>query len=140
VSLACYQLLAAAVAVGRNYDVLVASGPALETYLPFFVLTQLRRKPAVYSVHEIYPDIGVKLGYFRHRPLIRVLDWMERWCCRKTKCVRTISDGYRRQLEAEGVPSSKLAVIWDWMDTDFFNRCRGGTYSPPSGIWTGRLW
>ena len=114
----CYQVLATIVGLGRRHDVLFVSSPALETYLPFFVLNLLVRQPAVYSVHEIYPDIGVKLGYFRHRPVIRVLDWMERWCCRKARYVRALSEGYKRQLEAKGVPRSKLAVICDWIDTD----------------------
>jgi colanic acid biosynthesis glycosyl transferase WcaI len=111
-------VLATVVALGRRQDVLFVSSPALETYIPFFVLSLLLRQPAVYSMHEIYPDIGVKLGYFRHRPVIRVLDWMERWCCRKARYVRALSEGYKRQLEAKGVPRSKLAVICDWIDTD----------------------
>jgi len=118
-SFACYQVLATVVALGRRHDVLCVSSPALETYLPFFVLHLLLRQPVVYSVHEIYPDIGVKLGYFRSRPVIRVLDRMERWCCRKARYVRALSEGYKKQLEAKGVPSSKVAVIWDWIDTDF---------------------
>jgi colanic acid biosynthesis glycosyl transferase WcaI len=118
-SFVCFQVLATVVALGRRHDVLCVSSPALETYLPFFMLNLFLRQPAVYSVHEIYPDIGVKLGYFRHRSVIRVLNWMERWCCRRARYVRALSEGYKRQLEAKGVPSSKLAVIWDWIDTDF---------------------
>jgi len=118
-SFVCYQVLATIVALGRRHDVLFVSGPALETYLPFFVLNLFMRQPAIYSVHEIYPDIGVKLGYFRRRPVIKVLDWMERWCCRKARYVRAGSEGYRSQIEAKGVPSSKLTVICEWADTDF---------------------
>jgi len=118
-SFACYQMLATVVALGRRHDVLCVSSPALETYLPFFVSHLLLRQPVVYSVHEIYPDIGVKLGYFKNRSVIRVLDRLERWCCGKARCVRALSEGYKKQLEAKGVPSSKLAVIWDWIDTDF---------------------
>jgi colanic acid biosynthesis glycosyl transferase WcaI len=117
----CYQLLATAVGLRRRYDVFIASNPALEVALPFLVLGCLRRKPIIYSVHEIYPDIGIKIGVFRHRPVIWLVDWMERFCLRFAACVRVLSEGYKKTLEAKGVRGSKLAVIHDWVDTDFIH-------------------
>lgn len=118
-SLACYQVLAAAIALGREYDLLMASGPALEVALPVLVAGTLRPKPTVFSVHEIYPDVGVKLGVFRHRLTAGVVEWLERWCRARAGCVRVLSEGYKRVLEARGVSSAKLTVIGDWVDTDF---------------------
>jgi colanic acid biosynthesis glycosyl transferase WcaI len=115
----CFQLLAAAAGLTRRYDVLLASSPALEVLLPVLALGVLRRKPAIYSVHEIYPDVGVKLGIFRHRLVIKAIDWMERLCRRRAGYVRVLSEGYKRVLESKGTRGSKLAVIWDWIDTDF---------------------
>jgi colanic acid biosynthesis glycosyl transferase WcaI len=115
----CYQFLAAFVALTRRYDVLLASSPALEVLLPTLAMGVLRRKPMLYSVHEIYPDVGVKLGIFRHRPVIKAIDWMERLCCRRAGYVRVLSEGYKRVVESRGTPESKLAVIWDWIDADF---------------------
>lgn len=115
----CYQVLAAVVGLICRYDLLLASSPALEVLLPVLALALVRRKPTIYSVHEIYPDVGVKLGVFRHRPVIKAIEWMERLCCRRARVVRVLSDGYKRVLESKGTPESKLAVIWDWIDTDF---------------------
>jgi colanic acid biosynthesis glycosyl transferase WcaI len=126
----CYQLLATVIGLRYHYDVLVASNPALEVALPFLVLGLLRRKPVIFSVHEIYPDIGVKLGIFRHRPVVRLVDSMERFCLRSAACVRVLSEGYKKALEARGLPSSKVAVIYDWVDTDFIRpRPRRNTFS-----------
>lgn len=118
-SLACYQALAATVAFRRPYDVLIASGPAFEVALPVLALGLVRRRPMIYSVHEIYPDIGVKLGIFRHRLAAALVGWLERWCSNRAGCLRVLSEGYRRALEAKGVPESNLVVIGDWVDTDF---------------------
>jgi colanic acid biosynthesis glycosyl transferase WcaI len=115
----CFQVLAAAVGLTRRYDVLVAGGPALEVLLPVLTLGVLRRKPVIYSIHDIYPDVGVKLGIFRHRPVIKAIDWMERLCCRQAAYVRVLSEGHRRVLESKATPESKLRIIWDWVDTDF---------------------
>jgi colanic acid biosynthesis glycosyl transferase WcaI len=115
----CFQVLAAAVGLARRYDLLLASSPALEVLFPVLALGVLRRKPMIYSVHEIYPDVGVKLGIFRHRPVIRAINWMERLCCQRAGYVRVLSEGFKRVLASRGTPESKLAVIWDWIDTDF---------------------
>jgi colanic acid biosynthesis glycosyl transferase WcaI len=112
-------VLAAAVAFTRRYDVLIASGPAFEVALPVLTLGILRRRPMIYSVHEIYPDIGVKLGIFRHRFAAGLVGWLERWCSNRADYVRVLSEGYQRALEAKGVPRSKLVVMGDWVDTDF---------------------
>ena len=115
----CFQTLAALVGLARRHDVLVISNPAFEVLLPALVLGVLRRKPMIYSVHEIYPDVGVKLGIFRHHPVIKALEWMEGLCRRRAGYVRVLSEGYKRVLESKGIPESKLAVIWDWIDADF---------------------
>lgn len=117
-SFLCFQLLAAAVAITRRCDALIFSGPALEVFLPFAAL-RLRRIPSIYVVHEIYPDIGVKLGIFRNRHMIACLDWMERFCCEHAAYVRVLSEGYKLALQAKGWPSHKLAIVANWADTEF---------------------
>jgi len=115
----CYQVLAARAGLRVRCDVVIASSPGFEIALPLFVLAFARRIPFLYSVHEIYPEVGVASGIFRSRALIRLLEWLERLCCEWAARVRVLSDGYRRMLEAKGVPSAKLAVIGDWVDPDF---------------------
>jgi colanic acid biosynthesis glycosyl transferase WcaI len=132
---AAYQVLAAAVGLRRHYDALIISNPVLEAFLPFLVLGVCRRKPIVYSVHEIYPDIGVKLGIFRHRTVIRTLEMMEAFCYQRARRVRVLSDGYARALQAKGVPAEKLSVIYDWLDTAFLQpRPRSNAFSRRWGL------
>jgi len=113
-----FQFFASAISWRRKTDLLIASNPALEIALPLAILGFLRRKPFIYSVHEIYPDIGVKLGIFRNRVIIGLLRAMERLCCRRAAYVRVISEVYKTALEGPDVPSSKLVVVGDWTDTD----------------------
>ena len=115
----CYQVLAAFAGLTRAYDVLLASSPAFEVLLPTVALAMLRRKPMLYSVHEIYPEVGVKLGIFRHHVVIKAIDWMERLFCRRAGYVRVLSESYKGVVHSKGTPESKLAVIWDWIDVDF---------------------
>jgi len=111
--------LAALAGLGQKHDVIIASNPALEVFLPFLVLGVLRHKPCIFSVHEIYPDVGIKLGIFRRTLVIRVVEALERFCYGNAQYIRVLSEGYKRALEKKWVESFKLRVIPDWVDTDF---------------------
>lgn len=117
----CYQILTTMVGLGRRYDVLITVNPAFVVGLPFFVLGVLQRKPSIFSVHDIYPDVGIKLGIFSNRLVVQLVWIMERFCMEHSRYVRVLSEGFRQTLRAKGVPESKLVLIWDWLDTDFIS-------------------
>ena len=118
-SFVCYQMLAAAAGCFQKCDVVIASNPAFEIALPLFLLGFLRARPVVYSVHELYPDVGAAAGIFHHRPVIRLVDGLERYCAQRAARVRVLSESYARALEARGIAPDKLIVIGDWLDTEF---------------------
>ncbi len=116
-----YQLTATWAGRGQDYDVVLCANPALEVWLPFTVLSVFRRKPAVFSVHDVYPDVGVTLGVFRHRPVKAAVAFLERYCLDRSFVVRILSDSFRPGLRALGVPETKMTLIYDWVDTDLIH-------------------
>ncbi len=113
-----FQLNATFASWNLEFDVFVAHSPALEVWLPFVYHAVLCRKPAVYSVHDVYPDVGIKLGILRHKPLIAAVDALERSCLKFAHKVRILSRSFQDSLLARGVPESKLALIYDWVEID----------------------
>jgi colanic acid biosynthesis glycosyl transferase WcaI len=114
----CYQLGATFAGIGQQYDVVLSGNPALAVWLPFAYLAVLRRKPAIYSVHDVYPDVGVTLGIFRHKPVIKVVASLERFCLTHAQVVRILSESFRPGLRNLGVMESKMTLVYDWVDTD----------------------
>ena len=57
-----FQLGAARVTLCEQYDVVLLSNPALSTGIPLATASVLRRRPVVYSIHDVYPNVGVALG------------------------------------------------------------------------------
>jgi colanic acid biosynthesis glycosyl transferase WcaI len=114
----CYQLGATWAGLGKKFDVLLAPTPSLTAWLPFVTMVAMRRKPAVYSVYDVYPGVGVTLGIFRHEALIALVGAMERFCLRHAAVVRIISNGFRPELRSMGVPDDKMVLVYDWVDTD----------------------
>jgi colanic acid biosynthesis glycosyl transferase WcaI len=113
-----YQIGAVRAEFSQNYDVVLVANPALWIWLPFFYYVSLRRKPALFSVHDVYPDVGVTLGVFRNRFIISIVAFLERYCLNRSRFVRILSESFRPGLLKLEVPDSKLVLIYDWVDTD----------------------
>jgi len=114
----CYQLGATWSGFSRRSDALIVGNPSLEVWLPFAVHAVLRRTPAVFSVHDVYPDVGVKLGIFRGKAVTAGVAWLERFCLNHAASVRILSPSFQGMLAAHGVTEGKMTLIYDWVDTD----------------------
>jgi colanic acid biosynthesis glycosyl transferase WcaI len=117
----CYQAGATLAGLGKQYDVVLASSSSLNVWLPFVSMVALRRKPAIYSIYDVYPNVGITLGIFRHKPVIALVESMERFCLNHAAKVRIISDSFRPELHTLGVPDEKLVLVYDWVDTDLIH-------------------
>jgi colanic acid biosynthesis glycosyl transferase WcaI len=113
-----YQIGTSLVGLSKKYDVAFVGSSSLSSWLAFAILVRLRNKPAIYSVYDVYPDVGIKLGLFRHKPVISLVSAMERFCLENSTFVRIISDSFRPGLQALGVPDEKMILVFDWVDTD----------------------
>jgi colanic acid biosynthesis glycosyl transferase WcaI len=126
----CFQVGATLAGLRKPYDVCLFSNPALEVWLPFACLSGWRAKPAIFSVHDVYPEVGVTLGIFRHRAVIAAVAFLERFCLRGSAYVRVLSQAFRQPLKRLGVPDEKIALIYDWVDTDLIKpRPRDNSFS-----------
>lgn len=99
-------------------DVFISITPSLEVWLPFTLFARLRKKPVVYSVHDVYPDSGIQLGIFRHRPVIHFITALERSCATRAGVVRVLSQSFIPGVERLGVPRERIRLIYDWVDTE----------------------
>ena len=113
-----YQLGATLPALRLNPDIVLSATPAMGVWLPYAVLTRLRRKPAVYSVHDVYPEVGIKLGIFHNPAVIGAVTWLERSCLAGARRVRILSESFGPRIKELGVEGDKLCLIYDWVDTD----------------------
>jgi colanic acid biosynthesis glycosyl transferase WcaI len=113
-----YQLCVTWAGLGKKYDVVMAASSSLTAFLPFVSMVVLPRKPAIYSVYDVYPKVGITLGIFRNKLVIAMVASMERFCLNHATMVRIISDSFRPDLRAMGVPDKKMVLVYDWVDTD----------------------
>ena len=114
-----YQLGASWQGLFLDYEVVFVANPALWVWLPFILLVVLRRKPAVFSIYDLYPDVGVRLGIFRSPLIYHLVRILEKFCLHHAAKVRLISESFRNGIHQLGVPDAKICLIPDWVDAHF---------------------
>jgi colanic acid biosynthesis glycosyl transferase WcaI len=102
-----------------QYDVVLVPSPPLTNGIAAFLMSRLRRVPFVYNVQDIYPDIAIRLGVMTNPQVIAAFRTLEKFVYRKAAAVSVISEGFRLNLLAKGVPDSKLHVIPNFVDPEF---------------------
>lgn len=135
----CFQVGALIASLSLKYDAAIITNPALETWLPLTWHTVFRRKPVVFSVFDVYPDVGIKLGVFRSTAVINMVSALERSCLRHSAVVQIISENFKPGLRALGVDDSKMDLIDVWVDTEFIRPLpRNNDFSRQHGL-TGKF-
>lgn len=103
---------------GKN-DLLFLRTPPLQLGLPAFAAKRLRGARVLLSVQDIHPDLAIESGILRNPAGIRFARSLEKWVYGLADRVVVISEGFRRNLLAKGVPDPKMRVIPNWVDTEF---------------------
>ncbi len=132
---AVFQGLTTIAGLRFDYDALLITNPALETFLPFATLSWLRRKPAVFCVWDVYPDVGIHLGIFRHQAVIKLVGWLENFCLHRARKIHLLTESFKPSLEARGLATAKMVVIPPWLDTEFIRPLpRTNAFSQEHGL------
>ncbi len=102
----------------RKDDVLFLRTPPLQLGVPAFWAKTLKRARVVTNVQDIHPDLAIESGILRNPAGIRFAQGLEKWVYGISDTIAVISEGFKANLMAKGVPERKLAVIPNWVDTD----------------------
>jgi len=100
-------------------DIALIYSPPLPLGLTGWALRKLRGTPFVLNVQDLFPQSAIDLGILRNRLLIRFFEGMERFVYKSAAYITVHSPGNRDHIVGKGVPPEKVAVMPNWVDTDF---------------------
>jgi colanic acid biosynthesis glycosyl transferase WcaI len=113
---------AVAAALASTPDVAVAVSPSFLGLFPVLASARLRRFPWVLWLEDILPDAAATTGLMREGLALRTAQRLERFVYRRADRIVVISNAFRENLLAKGVPAWKVAHIYNPYSRELGNR------------------
>lgn len=108
-----YVFLAVPRALFLSCDVVLAmTDPPFEGIVGAFVAL-LKRKPYVYNIRDLYPDMAVSGSIVKPGLLARVWERLHRWALRRAARVVVLGEDMRNRILAKGVKPAAVVVVRD---------------------------
>jgi colanic acid biosynthesis glycosyl transferase WcaI len=104
----------------ERQDIIIATSPPLTMAVLTWLLGLLWKAPSVYKVAELYPDVAIRQGIVKNKTFIAFLNGLEQFVYRKNTIIVPIAEQFKRVIKKRGVPESKLRMIPDFVDTNFY--------------------
>jgi len=108
-----YVALAVPRALFVKCDVVLSmTDPPFQGIVSAFV-AMLKRKPFVYNIRDLYPDMALGGAIVAPGLLARVWEKLHRWALRRAGLVIVLGEDMRARIIAKGVDASRVAVVRD---------------------------
>ena len=112
-----YTALAIPWALFVKCDVVLAmTDPPFQGIIGAFV-AMLKRKPYVYNIRDLYPEMALGGSLVRPGLLSRVWEALHRWALRRATRIIVLGEDMRARIIAKGVDPSRVVVIRDGAET-----------------------
>jgi colanic acid biosynthesis glycosyl transferase WcaI len=83
-------------------------------------LSRLKRIPFTCEIQDIWPETLRATGMVSNKRVLDLIAGHVKWYYRNASAIRVITPGFRQNLIGKGVDGSKIHVIQNWVDSDFY--------------------
>jgi colanic acid biosynthesis glycosyl transferase WcaI len=111
-----YTSLAIARALFLKCDVVLAMTDPPYEGIVGAVVALLKRKPYVYNIRDLYPDMAVAGEIIEPGLLARVWEKLDRWALRHVTRVIVLGEDMRARIKAKGVGRERIEIVRDGAD------------------------
>ncbi len=114
-------LAAAAGALGRRPDAILASSPPLPVAAAGARVAARHRAPLLLDIRDLWPESAVALGELRQGPMLAAAERLERLVYGRADRIVTTNDAFRRWIEERAPAGARIDVVpngtsSDWLD------------------------
>jgi colanic acid biosynthesis glycosyl transferase WcaI len=85
------------------------------------IVAMLTRKPLVYDIQDLYPDMAVAGSIVKPGVMTRTWERLHRWALRRANQIIVLGEDMRARLIAKGIDPGKISIV------------RSGAEIPPAG-------
>ncbi len=104
---------------GWRPEVILATVPPLPVCIPATLLGRITGCPVVLNIQDIQHEAAVHVGLLKNKKVIRAFTELEKFACHSADKISVIAEGFVDNLLGKSVPAQKIALIPNWVDTNF---------------------
>lgn len=103
----------------KECDVMFASSTPPILGASVGIVKGITKKPFVYCLQDIFPDSLVGTGLAKKGGLLwKIGRVIENYTYKRADKIIVISEDFKKNIKAKGVPESKIEVIYNWVEED----------------------
>ncbi len=129
-SFAKFALNSIALVFTEKYDLVFASSTPLTAGIPGVFARIFRRKPFVFEVRDLWPELPREMGVITNRPVLLgmdILEWISYHCA--DRCIG-LSPGIVEGIVRRGIIAEKVEMIPNGCDLETFDPTNGESWRP----------
>jgi lipopolysaccharide/colanic/teichoic acid biosynthesis glycosyltransferase/glycosyltransferase involved in cell wall biosynthesis len=107
-------------ALTLRYDVVFATSTPLTAALPGIAARWLRRKPFVFEVRDLWPELPQAMGVLRNPALLLMMDWLEFAAYHSAHSCVALSPGIAQGITRRGIAKNQVVIVPNGCDLDLF--------------------
>ena len=115
-----FALRSIVIAMGTDYDLLFATSTPLTAGLPGIFMRYFRKRPFVFEVRDLWPELPKEMGIIRNPFVLGVLSFLEWLSYRKADACIGLSPGIVAGIRRRSKPDLPIALIPNGCDLDIF--------------------
>ena len=114
-----FSLLNIRTVLKEDFDLLFATSTPLTVAVPGVLGKWLRRKPFVFEVRDLWPELPQAMGVIKNPLILKMLDWLETLAYRNADACIGLSPGIVKGIKRKA-PNKSVAMIPNGCDLSLF--------------------
>jgi colanic acid biosynthesis glycosyl transferase WcaI len=102
----------------KRPDVVVGTSPQFFTVCAAWVLSVFKQRPFVFELRDLWPASIKAVGAMDESRVIRLLERLEMFLYRRAAKIVSVTNSFKTELIARGIPSEKIEVVINGVDLD----------------------
>lgn len=127
-----FALKSSALALKLEYDLVFATSTPLTAGIPGFLAKRVRRKPFVFEVRDLWPELPRAMGVVRNPLVLAGLSLLERASYGAADACIGLAPGIVRGIGRRSRAALPVELIPNGCDVDFFNPGAEGHFDCPA--------
>lgn len=104
----------------QSCDIIIATSPQFFTALSGRTLHWFKRKPWIMEVRDLWPDSIKAVGAMKGNFVLDYFSKEEKWCYQSADKIVVVTNSFKRDIIAKGIPAEKIHVIKNGSNTELF--------------------